>query len=140
MEPRFHQGDAAVHADGDVYRCRANLRCWTDQTPHPPAFGAPSFRADDQILDVVYLRAQAVHCSCWTFNASTGIQVGDVQGETPTGARDYNIWFLDLMAHRPIFNEHWALDAGYHFRTQEADDIGIDYDQHRFTVGISFAF
>ncbi|MEW1913853.1 hypothetical protein AB0442_36425 [Kitasatospora sp. NPDC085895] len=31
MEPRFHQGDAKVHAGADLYRCRANLRCWTDQ-------------------------------------------------------------------------------------------------------------
>ncbi|MEV8099311.1 hypothetical protein [Kitasatospora sp. NPDC085879] len=31
MEPRFHQGGATVHAGGDVYRCRANLRCWDDQ-------------------------------------------------------------------------------------------------------------
>ncbi|GAA1123823.1 hypothetical protein [Kitasatospora arboriphila] len=34
MEPRFHQGDATVHASGDVYRCRANLRCWTDPDSH----------------------------------------------------------------------------------------------------------
>ncbi|MEW1914779.1 hypothetical protein AB0442_41530 [Kitasatospora sp. NPDC085895] len=33
MEPRFHQGDAVVHADDDIYRCRANLRSWADGGP-----------------------------------------------------------------------------------------------------------
>ncbi|WP_030277236.1 hypothetical protein [Streptomyces sp. NRRL B-24484] len=38
MEPRFHQSDATVHADGDIYRCRANLRSWAEDpaTGHPP--------------------------------------------------------------------------------------------------------
>ncbi|MEV7181726.1 hypothetical protein [Kitasatospora sp. NPDC093679] len=40
MEPRFHEGDATVHADGDVYRCRANLRCWTDRIQTRTSGGA----------------------------------------------------------------------------------------------------
>jgi hypothetical protein len=33
MEPRFYEGDATVRADGVVYPCRANLRCWADRVP-----------------------------------------------------------------------------------------------------------
>ena len=43
------------------------------------------------------------------------------------------------MVHRP-FGDHFALDVGYQYRNQDADSNGIDFDQNRVTVGVSFAF
>ncbi|MFD9127050.1 hypothetical protein [Kitasatospora sp. NPDC059571] len=47
MEPRFYQGDAVVHADGTVYRCWANLRCWTDRV-RARTFGGTSVHDGQQ--------------------------------------------------------------------------------------------
>lgn len=95
--------------------------------------------ADDQLVDTLRLRAQTVLSQCWTFNASTGVQIGDTSGSTIDGTKDYTLFFLDAMLHRPI-NDRFAVDGGYQFRKQTSDGNGIDYDQHRVTVGVTFSF
>jgi len=98
-----------------------------------------SLGADDQIVDLFTVRWQALIGGCFTFNGSAGLQLGDVQGSSLNTADDYSLWFLNLMLHRQM-GDHWALDFGYQFHTQDTDDDGIDFDQHRFTIGATYTF
>ena len=98
-----------------------------------------SLGADDQLVDMLRVRAQAAISDCWTLNGQAGVQIGDVQGSTNDGARDYTLWFFDVMVHHPL-GDHWAVDGGYQFRKQDSSGSGIDFDDHRVTVGVTFAF
>ncbi len=99
----------------------------------------PSLGSDNQLVDILRLRAQTVLDHCWTLNVSTGVQIGDTSGSTLDGTKDYTLLFFDGMLHRPI-NDRWAVDGGYQFRKQTSDGNGVDYDQHRVTIGVTFAF
>ena len=98
-----------------------------------------SLGADDQIVDIFRLRAQTVFNQCYSFNVSTGVQVGDVQGSTADAAKDYMLYFFDAMVHRNV-GDHWGLDGGLQYRNQNSESNGIDYDQVRVTVGVTFSF
>jgi hypothetical protein len=99
----------------------------------------PSLGADAQIVDIFRARAQAMLSPCWMLNASGGAQVGDTQGSTLDAAQDYTLWYFDLMVHATIARR-WGFDAGWQYRYQDGQDGGIDYQQNRFTVGVSFSF
>ena len=62
-----------------------------------------------------------------------------MQGASLDGTKDYNLFFFDLMIHRPL-GDHWAVDGGYQFQKQNSDSNGIDFDRSRVTVGVSFSF
>ena len=99
----------------------------------------PSLGADDQIVDLYRVRGTALFNQCWTGNVSTGFQVGNTEGASLDGAKDYTLFFFDAMIHHPL-GPNWAVDAGYQFRKQTSQDNGIDFNQNRVTVGVTFAF
>ncbi len=138
-------GGGWANSDGgdETYSAVGSLDVMYDPTPCLEFdFGwsqsfEPSLGADYQVLDLVRLRAQASVAPFWLLIASTGVQFGDTINSTADGAKDYALYFLDLMAHRSL-GDNFGLDFGYQFRTQDADGSGTDFDQHRLTVGLSF--
>ncbi len=98
----------------------------------------PGLGADDQIVDIIHAQAHTMLNSCWQLTTSAGVQIGNVQGSTADGIRDYDLWFLDATVHHNL-SERMGLDLGWQFRHQNASDSGIDFDQNRLTIGISAA-
>jgi hypothetical protein len=97
----------------------------------------PTFGAESEITDLIYLRGTHTIAPFWVFTVSTGLQMGDVQDPTLNSTKDYDLWFFDAFIHRNI-GCHWGIDFGYQYRTQRADENGIDYTDHRITLGASF--
>jgi hypothetical protein len=99
----------------------------------------PSLGADDQIVDLLALRSLWIPSFYWQVVAGVGVQLGDTDNVDPDGTQDYTLWFFDVNVHHQ-FNANWGADASYQMRTQEADRNGIDFVDHRISIGVTFTF
>ncbi|MFD9123554.1 hypothetical protein [Kitasatospora sp. NPDC059571] len=86
MEPRFYEGDAAVHADGAVYPCWANLRCWADQV-RARTFGGTTVH-DGQQQWTGRLRFRGADAETVLFASSVRLVVDGAEGRFLIDTRD----------------------------------------------------
>jgi hypothetical protein len=96
----------------------------------------PSLGADAQIIDLLMVRADTAFQPNWSVDASAGVQLGDTLSPTNDGAQDYTIFFFNAAVHH-TFNCWLSGDLSYLYRTQDADNLGLDYDVHRITAGLT---